>query len=509
MLARFLKRMGYTKASVAAPSRWLTATAQEEQYMLPTRDNYESQLELYEKLTWVQIAVGAVARIAASTALEVVRMEGEDDVSVPNHPFEVLLQSPNPLVSRFELLQATISYLCLTGNAYWWLNRTGPNAPIDEIWVLPGNRMTPVPDGQLFLRGYMYTTDQVDEPLETWEVCHFRLFNPGNSFVGLSPIQALTTIAAGDLAMTRYNTSYFDKNNAKMPGALAFADPIDDDTWLQMKREVAAEYGGTRRRLMLLRNTGTGGVNWIPMAMTQADMQFLEGRKANKEEIFALFAPGLSSVLDVNATEANSLAGRATFIELGVWPLLSLLAEKITNDILRSFEQSTIARFEDIRVTDRKMELEEISSYSQVHTVDEVRAKWYNTDPVGDDRGRLLVAELTKGFTVLPPDLQVKEDERKEQEMQALEAQMRLAAPTSTEERSNKPSEAANTSEEGDSEQEGRQAEIKALRRWLRNRPGKDPLAFKARYLDAGEILAISQAQEVSDAADARFPVYP
>lgn len=511
MLEGLMRFLGYKKASppTISPSRWMNATAVEEQYMLPTRDTYDSQLELYEKLTWVQIAISAVAKIAASTALEVVRLEGEKTVAVPNHPFEMLLQSPNPLFSRFELLQATISYLCLTGNAYWWLNRAGPDAPIDEIWVLPGHRMNPVPDGNLFLRGYMYTTDQIEEPLEPWEVCHFRLFNPSNSFVGLSPIQSLTTIAAGDLAMTRYNTSYFDKNNAKMPGALAFSDPIDDDTWSQMKKEVAAEYGGTRRRLMLLRNTGVGGVNWIPMAMTQSDMQFLEGRRANKEEIFALFAPGLSSVLDVNATEANSTAGRATFIELGVWPLLSLMGEKITNDVLRSVETDTIARFEDIRATDKLLEIQEIDAFSKVHTVDEVRVRWYNTDPLGDDRGRLLVSELTKGFTVLPPDLQQKEDERKEREMQALEAQLQMSAQNPTEDSGEEPPGTADRLEEPDSDAVGRREEVKALKRWLRNRPGKSPLGFKARYLDAKEILAISQAQEVSDAADARFPFYP
>jgi hypothetical protein len=245
------------------------------------------------------------------------------------------------------------------------------------------------------------------------------------------------------------------------------------------------------------------------MAMTQSDMQFLEGRKANKEEIFALFAPGLSSVLDVNATEANSMAGRATFIELGVWPLLSLVGEKVTNDILRSMESDTIARFEDIRATDKVLEIQEIDSFSKVHTVDEVRARWYNADPLGDDRGRLLVPELTKGFTVLPPDLQEKEDKRKEQEMQAMEAQLQLSAQNRTGASDEEPPEAADRLEEPDSDKTGRRGEVKALKRWLRNHPGKDPLGFKARYLDTSEILAISQAQEVSDAADARFPVYP
>lgn len=508
MLDRILGRMGYRKAAeLKKPPGWLVATGVEEQYSLPMRDSYESQLDLYQKLTWVQIAIGAVARIVASTSLEVVKMEGEDEVAIPNHPFETLLKAPNPLFSRFELLQATVSYLCLTGNAYWWLNRAGKNAPVEEIWVLPGNRISPVPDGNMYLRGYMYETDQKQEPLETWEVVHFRLFNPMNSFIGLSPLQSLATVATGDMAMSKYNTAYFDKNNAKVPGALAFADPIDDDTWLQMKKETAQEYGGTRRRLMMLRNVGTGGVSWIPMALSQADMQFLEGRKANKEEIFALFAPGLASVLDVNATEANSLAGRATFIELGVWPILSLIAEKISNDLLLAFGEESTAKFQDIRVTDKQMELEEIKSFSAVHTVDEVRARWFKADPIGDDRGRLLVPEVTKGFTVNPPDVQEREDERAaaafEQQQAALTtAAGDNAAPGGQDQPPN--------SDLGLEAEEEKAAEAKAFRKWLKNRVGKaDPTRFKARYLSTDEILQIYESQEVSKAVHARFPFYP
>ena len=48
-------------------------------------------------------------------------------------------------------------------------------------------------------------------------------------------------------------------------------------------------------------------------------MQFLEERNFTKEEIFGKLAPGLASVLAVNATEANALAGNCQ----GVVPFMS------------------------------------------------------------------------------------------------------------------------------------------------------------------------------------------
>ena len=314
------------------PPAFLRADAVAEQYSIPDRSLPEAQLELYQRLTWVQIAVSTVASIGATTAFNVLQLAGEETSDIPNHPFELLLRRPNPLNSRKEFLEATLAYYALTGNAYWWLNMVGGKPA--ELWILPPHKVKPVPDGRQYLRGYIYEAGQGDPiPLELTEVVHFRRFHPLNSFVGLSPIEAINTVATGDIAAQRWNTNFFDKDNAKVPGILGFRDPIPDPDWDRMKRDINDRYGGTKRQLMMLRGMGDG-VQWISTAMSQGDMQFLEGRTFTKEEVFAIYAPGLSSILAVNATEANSISGKRTFVEFGIWPHLVSVAEKITNDLL-------------------------------------------------------------------------------------------------------------------------------------------------------------------------------
>ncbi len=392
--------LGYAKAQpVEKPPGWLVATAQAEAYSVPDRQLPEAQLELYQRLSWVQIAVSKVAEVAATTAFGVKRLVGEDTEDISNHPFELLLRRPNPLMSRAELLEATLAYHALTGNAYWWLNRPGSKGAPTEIWVLPPHKVKPVPDGRMYLRGYTYEPDGGQPmPLELTDMVHFRRFHPLNSFVGLSPIEALNTVATGDMAMQRWNTKFFDKDNAKPGGILAFRDPIDDDTWARMKQDIKDEYGGTKRALMLLRDAGNG-VNYIQAAMSQADVQFLDGRRFTQEEVYAIYAPGLASMLAVNATEANSISGRRTFVEYGVWPHLVRIAEKITNDVLPLYGDGLVGEFDDIRITDKQLELTEIAAYGQTHTVDEVRVKYYQSGPIGDERGVLLVSEVGKGLT--------------------------------------------------------------------------------------------------------------
>lgn len=483
--------LGYAKAQpVAKPPGWLVATAQAEAYSVPGRELPEAQLELYQRLSWVQIAVSKVAEVAATTAFSVKKLTGEEAEDIPNHPFELLLRRPNPLMSRAELLEATLAYHALTGNAYWWLNRPGRKGAPTEIWVLPPHKVKPVPDGRMYLRGYTYEPDGGQPmPLELGDVVHFRRFHPLNSFVGLSPIEALATVATGDMAMQRWNTKFFDKDNAKPGGILAFRDPIDDDTWARMKQDIKDEYGGTKRALMLLRDAGNG-VNYIQAAMSQADVQFLDGRRFTQEEVYAIYAPGLASMLAVNATEANSISGKRTFVEYGVWPHLVRVAEKITNDVLPLYGDGLIGEFDDIRPTDRQLELAEIGAYGQTHTVDEVRAKFYGDKPLGDDRGNLLVTEVGKGLTPADPDPEPPPMPTPPTMSQGAAA----TQPEPADDGANGDAPGVAQVDTGDdaAQQELQARETKALRRWLRNRKNPDPLKFKREHLSVDDVLAVA-----------------
>lgn len=427
---RLINRFGYArKAQVENPPTWLSATAEFEQFDVPEPWLARSHQELYQRLTWVQIAISTVAQTAANVPFRVATLTNEDEAEIVNHPFEQLLRRPNPLMSRSELLEATYAFQEITGGCYWWLNKATPTTPPDEIWVLPTSKVTPVPDGRSYLRGYLYEPEGggVQVPLDVDEIVHFRRFHPNNSFVGLSAIEAYAIDAEGDLSMQAWNRNYFGPNNAKMEGALAFSDPISDPDWQKIKADVRNRHGGTKREMMMLRNAGKGGVQWLPMAVSQKDMEFLSGRNFTKEEIFAMHAPGLASILAINATEANSMAGKGTFLEFGVWPKMSRVAEKIVNDILPLYGDNLTGAFEDIRITDRVMELQEITAFSRVHTIDEVRARYYKAKPIGDERGKLLIAEVPVAPTALAAEAlslqQAQVEAQREQAQQQREQQ--------------------------------------------------------------------------------------
>jgi HK97 family phage portal protein len=399
IIDNLLKRMGYEKyqADMRVPVIY-GRTAEASQFQIPSGSLSQTQSELYQRISWVNIAVSNVAKRASTVKFEVKKLEGEKTTQIDNHPFEQLLRKPNPLQSCFEFFEATYAYRKLTGNAYWWLNKSTPTAQPAEMWILPPNKIKPVPDKNMFIKGYMYDPgDGTEMPLEPWEVMHFKEFHPNNPFVGLSPVESIAAQAVGDMKAAEYNAQFFE-GGARMPNVLAFADPIADDEWEKLKRE--AKEKGNKRETMFLRNTGAGAVQYIQSGITQKDMEFLQGRQFTKEEIFALFAPGLASILAINATEANAKTGENTLMSLAIYPMQVSMAEKITAEILPLYGDNLVGEFEDVRAKDRELELKELTEFSKTHTIDEVRQEFYNDDPIGDERGNLLLVEVSATPTI-------------------------------------------------------------------------------------------------------------
>lgn len=387
---------GAAKAAPAPPGRLRARDSQAERWDLPDASTAERQARLYANLAWIQTAVANVANVFAATPLRVGRLRvGEEPERLPGHPFELLLRRPNPNMSRFEFLEATYAWRRITGNAYWWLNRASEAAPPEELWIIPAHQVTPIPDGYGHVAGYRYDPgDGAPIPLQTWEVAHFKTFNPLSRYVGLSAVQALAIDSAADLAGQRYNAAFYDKDNAKPDGLLMFADDIEEGAWRRLQADLNDQAGGTKRkRIMMLRNVGAGGVQWAMTHVSRAEQQFLEVRTFTKEEIFATLAPGLASILAVNATEANSSAGKDTFLTMAVYPQQVAVAEKINNDVLPAWGEDLTAAFEDVRRVDTAVELAARTAYERTHTVDEVRARYDGDGPIGDERGALLPSQ--------------------------------------------------------------------------------------------------------------------
>ncbi len=355
----------------------LAAVARHNAYAFPALSTYERQAAVYESSAWVYVAVNRIAEAAALVPLDIFRLAGERRLPQDAHPAERLLAKPNPFLSGFELIEQTIGALELTGNAYWFLAGDARGLPA-QIWPLRPDRVVIVPDEQRHIRGYVYTIDGRDIPLEAVEVIHFRRWHPRDDYYGLSALQAARTAVESDRAMAQWNRDTFGADHAVPAGIVNVTEYVSDADFERIKGEWRESYGGPERRTAFLRG---GAVQWQGIGLSQQDVDFLEGRKFNREEVFHIYGipPGMWSE---NATEANATTAERVFLERTLWPKLVRLAGKITAELLPFWGPDLLAAFADIRPTDVQARLSEIRTAYPVLSINEIRTRYYDLPAV-------------------------------------------------------------------------------------------------------------------------------
>jgi HK97 family phage portal protein len=372
----FARLLPFKRALRPAPH--VEAIALHNSFTWPNPAESEAQTRVYQASPWVYIAVNRIAEAAALVPLHIV----QEREQVNRHPLERLLQAPNPFLSGFELIEQTVGMLELTGNAYWFLGGDSGGTPA-EIWPLRPDRVSIVPDAKRFIKGYVYEVDGVRLPLEATEVIHFKRWHPGNDYYGLSALEAARQSVSTDRAMAEWNRNTFGQENGVPAGIVTIKEMVSDADYERIRREWRQSYGGPQRRTAFLRGDQ---ITWQNIGLGHTDLDFLNGRRANRDEILNSFGIPIG-MLSENATEANAVVAERLFIERTLWPKLVRIAARITADLLPFWPGESVARFEDIRPTDSQARLAEIRAAYPVLSINEIRQRYFQLAPVAWGEG--------------------------------------------------------------------------------------------------------------------------
>ena len=368
------------------PAPHIAAVATRNTMNWPNLAEAEAQARLYQQSPWVYIAVSRIAEAAALVPLRVHPRLGQESPSLllrggarggvgevaSRHPLESLLDAPNPYMSRFELMEQTLGMLELTGDAYWFLGGDGSGTPT-EIWPLRPDRVSIVPDPVDYVKGYVYELDGQRIPLMPVEVIHFKRWHPNNDYYGLSALEAARLAVTSDHAMAEWNRNTFGQDNGVPAGIVNIKEQVNDADYERVKREWRQSYGGPQRRTAFLRG---GSIEWQNIGLNHNELDFLQGRKAHRDEILNIFGVPVGMVSE-NATEANAKVAERLFIERTLWPKLVRLSQKITKDLLPFWPGNYVAEFDDIRPTDVQARLDEIKTAYPVMSINEIRERYY------------------------------------------------------------------------------------------------------------------------------------
>ena len=295
----------------------------------------------YEALAREGFARNPVAyrcvRLIAEAAASVPLVVFEAGRRSPNHPLMRLLERPNPEQGLPDLLEAFFGGLQTAGNGYLEAVQDDQGQPF-ELYTLRSDRMKVVPGARGWPEAYDYSVGgrnvRMTRQADGWmPVLHLKLLNPLNDYYGFSPLEAAAFAVDVHNASGAWNKALLD-NAARPSGALVYGggeggERLTDDQFERLKAELTETHSGTAAagRPLLLE----GGLDWKPMSLSPADMDFIDGKHAAAREIALAFGvpPPLLGIPGDN-TYANFKEANSAFWRHAVVPLTERLARALT-----------------------------------------------------------------------------------------------------------------------------------------------------------------------------------
>ncbi|TRO96521.1 phage portal protein [Glycocaulis profundi] len=240
-----------------------------------------------------------------------------------------LLARPNPDQTGCELMEMFHGHLQVAGNAYLELaeGMEGPAAIFalrpDRVRVLPGPRGWA--DGWEYRSGETRRVLHRDRATGRSPVLHMRLFNPSDDHYGLPPLEAAGRAVDVHNAGGAWAKALLD-NAARPSGALVVTGRdggearLSEDQFDRLKAELETLHSGAANagRPLLLE----GGLDWKPMSLTPAEMDFIEARREAAREIALAFGvPPMLLGLPGDNTYSNYREANHAFYRQTVLPL--------------------------------------------------------------------------------------------------------------------------------------------------------------------------------------------
>lgn len=283
------------------------------------------------------IAYRAVRLIGeAAATVPLVLMDGPREIDT--HPMLDLLARPNPRLTGSSLMEALVSHLMVSGNAY--VEAVAVEGRVRELHVLRPDRMRVVPGPDGWAEAHDYTLAgrtvripqaSVSETGDVPAILHLTAFNPLDDHYGFPPLEAAGQALDLHNAASAWNKALID-NAARPSGALVYGGggALSEEQFERLKGELEASFQGAANagRPLLLE----GGLDWRPLSLSPKDMDFEAARNGAAREIaLAVGVPPMLLGIPGDNTYANYAEANRALWRQSVVPLVRRLAEGLSN----------------------------------------------------------------------------------------------------------------------------------------------------------------------------------
>jgi len=297
-----------------------------------------------------ELVFACIREIATSSAEALLCQydENNEKLTATQSPVAMLLDKPSNNETQYEFLEALITHLQISGNAYVLKERAAIG--VVSLMLLRPDRV----EVNASRDAYTYTVNNTKYIIPAEDIGHLKFPNPNNDFYGLSPLQVLLRQVQIDTDATNFTRAFF--NNAGVPSGL-----------LKLKRRISNQEEADRLRTQW-RGQFRGDRNWHRIAILDEDasyetmgssigqMEIPELRALSESRICAAFGvPAILVGANVGlqrSTYSNYREARESFWEETLLPLYKRIEQFMIRLLEPEFpnERGYIAfDFEDVR----------------------------------------------------------------------------------------------------------------------------------------------------------------
>lgn len=328
-----LKKIKNAVSSVANPANWLLEWIGGSKTTAGVRINGYTALTISTVWQAINVISGDVGQLPLS------RYQRKSDTQRVRQRDPLMELKPNLNMTPLKFKETLQAHSLIYGNGYGLINRTSNAGTPTEVLVLDPRHVKPFfnNDNQLMYKSVLETNNvMLDEVYKPDEILHIR----GLGFDGLQGY-SVVSLAADCFGMAKaaegHGASYF-KNFATPQGLLKTPGGRPKQTVIDQTREdwATMQTGDNRGKVAML----YGGTEFIPLAFTNKDSQFLESREFQRTEIASWFNLPPHKVGDLSrATFANIEEQNRSYLTNSLMYWLVNWQEECTDKLLTQREK--------------------------------------------------------------------------------------------------------------------------------------------------------------------------
>ncbi len=292
-------------------------------------------------------------RSNAIAMLPVYLMDENTKKRLASHPLGGLLWGPpNEVMTRFDYERLIQCNLDLCGNAYAWIERDGRTGRPVELIPLRPDSVTPYVDraGALW---YIYTNPRTGEMtrLAPADVLHYKAYST-DGITGISILRRASQAISTGLSAQQYQADLY-ANGGRPSGVLKTGTDLGGSVEVinaAGEKEVISKKEEIRRAWEKVHNgPGKGfrvavldlGLDYTPIAMSNADAQFVESEELRVADIARFFATPLHYLGAGKQSYASNEANAIEFVKFTILPLVVQREQEDSNKLLLPRERES------------------------------------------------------------------------------------------------------------------------------------------------------------------------